>query len=191
MEVKSEEHAKRSVKLMVPVKQIRNWHASKSLFLYAVHNSITVFNHHSLQIFQTGNLLFFINPVFIVSCHLVLFCPYCVKVISHNKSCLPVTLKESKWTIEQCTVVGSWLQTASAMGDLDLCPCPVPGQPLDRRWRSLTAAESRGRGIRVTLASEMQPWLKHLQGDFSKGESHFTGAERSVVSFLKNYFSAP
>lgn len=32
-------------------------------------------------------------------------------------------------------------------------------------------------------ASEMQAWLYHLQGDFSKGESHFTGAERSVVSF--------
>lgn len=77
------------------------------------------------------------------------------------------------------------------MGDLDLYPCPVSGQPLDRRWRSLTAAESRGRGIRVTLASEMQAWLYHLQGDFSKGESHFTGAEKSVVNFLKNYFSAP
>lgn len=45
-----------------------------------------------------------------------------------------------------------------------------------------------------TLASETQARLCHLQGLFSKGESHFRGAERSIVNFffLKLvYFSAP
>lgn len=97
VKVKSEEHAKWSFKLMVTVKQIRNWRACKSVLHSVVRSPCvpcripeTVFNHHSLQIFQPvrKTVLHKSDFSFLSSCT---FCPYCIKLISHNKSCLPVT----------------------------------------------------------------------------------------------------
>lgn len=130
---------------------MRNWHVYKpsvaqfsEKFLYAMQNSINgilkkqkngLFNH-LLQIFQPVRKTDLLHKpnFYSVSFHLVLFCPYCVKVISHNKGCLPVT-QSMKVTIEAYCAGKTDCSTTSAIEDLDLYPGRFQGSRRSRRWK--------------------------------------------------------
>lgn len=58
----------------------------------------------------------------------------------------------------------------------------VPGQPVGRAAAGggQRRAEA-GRGARMALASESQPWLHHLQGDFSEGRTLISEQPRGLL----------
>lgn len=149
-----------------------------------------VFNHHSLQIFRPVRKTDLHKPnVYSVFFHLVLFCPYCVKAVSHNKSCLPITqsMKVNNWSL---LCWEDWLQNHQCDGGFG----PVSRQPQQEVVEaSLLPKAGRGKGIWVMLASKMQAWLCHSQGDFSKGKTSFQSSGEVCCYFLTlNYkMSAP
>lgn len=178
---------------MVTVKQIRNWHACKSVLHSIVRSPCvpcripeTVFNHHSLQIFQPvrKTVLHKSDFSFLSSCT---FCPYCIKLISRNKSCLPVT---------QSIRVNSW--TVSCGGKND-CRPPVWQRVWTcnlARFRAASAARDGGVFTAAKAGSKEseQPWPRKFRPGctiyreiFLREESHFRVAERSVVN-LKKFF---
>lgn len=102
-----------------------------------------------------------------------LFCPYCVKGISHKRSFF-VLLTVFKRALAQCTMVGCG---------------PVQGSAWSRRWQSWPSY--RGQAGKNLSNPDPRNWgltiLYHLHG--VKGRIPVKSGDRCVDSFKKNFWN--
>lgn len=138
-----------------------------------------------LQIFQPVRKTDLLHKpnFYSVSFHLVLFCPYCVKVISHNKGCLPVTqsMKVNNWSV---LCWEDWLQHHQCNRGFGPVSRPFPGQPQKQEMEASPPLLKAGRGkeSEQSWPQKCRPVCITNREIFLKGRSRFRGVERSVVN---------
>lgn len=196
--MQSEEHAERSCELIVAVKWIRNRHVCNSRVAHIVGRSYVNAGFHkrclstTLQIFQPVRKTVLLHRSKFYYLFPFILCFFwsisCKSYLSWQKlsSCY------SKCQSEQLNSVlfwEDWLQ--NCQHDRGFGPVSLPcfrGSLWDRGRQKRHSHRGQGQGNLATLASEIQAWLYHLQGDFSKGKNLLQSSREICCYFYYYYY---